>query len=269
MPSKILKWACVIVISILVGVWITLTIVYGDKAEEAGKTLPQAQVISDYQFGGKFAYDGKTKGPSWVLGYVDLDDHGQGAMLDKARPTPDQNIPSILRTEVSDYENSGFVIAPLTVASADGKYPLSVSSPQLPEFNKTYWTKLRSYVMTLPKKFGVYSVLVVTGPLYFPHEQADGEKYVTYKVIGKDNIAVPTHFFQAVFYPAKTSDKENEENWTVASEIYVIPNKDISSETPLESFKVDLEELERVSGVVFPADMKPYFIKKPAPFLFP
>lgn len=236
-----------------------------ERADEVGKLPPQAQILCDYDNGVKFAYDGKTRGPAWVLEYINLNSE-EGAW-EKSHPIPDQKLPSILQTKTADYIDSGFVSAPLATALADGKYPLSIASPQLPAFNKGYWRKLRDYVQKLPKKLGAFYVIVITGPLYLPHKEA-GEKYVTHRVIGEDNIAVPTHFFQSVFYPVQIVDEDNEESWRVASETYVVPNQEISHDVSLESFKISLTDLEKISGIIFPKDMKPYFIMR-GPFPFP
>lgn len=44
------------------------------------------------------------------------------------------------------------------------------------------------------------NVYVCTGPLYLPRLESDGNLYVKYKVIGKNNVAVPTHFFKVSTY---------------------------------------------------------------------
>lgn len=40
------------------------------------------------------------------------------------------------------------------------------------------------------------NLYVCTGPLYLPKLESDGALYVKYKVIGRNNVAVPTHFFK-------------------------------------------------------------------------
>lgn len=54
--------------------------------------------------------------------------------------------------------------------------------------------------------------------------------YVKYQVIGKNNVAVPTHFFKVVVM-------ENEDN-DFEMEAYVMPNRIIEEGTPLYVFQV-------------------------------
>jgi len=66
-----------------------------------------------------------------------------------------------------------------------------------------------------------------------------------YQVLGNPpNVAVPTHFYKVVM----ASNKKGNE---YALGAFVIPNNKISDTTPIESFLVPLEELERISGVSF------------------
>lgn len=71
---------------------------------------------------------------------------------------------------------------------------------------------------------------VCTGPLYLPQREVDGKMYVRYQVIGKNSVAVPTHFFKIVVY--------EQEDHSLAMESYVMPNQKIDNETPLKAFLV-------------------------------
>jgi endonuclease G len=97
------------------------------------------------------------------------------------------------------------------------------------------------YVRKLTK--GFKNVYVCTGPLYLPRKEANGKLYVKYEVIGSSNVAVPTHFFKVVV--CETGDGKLE------MEAYVMPNEVISDETPLESFRVPPESVERAAGLLF------------------
>lgn len=61
-------------------------------------------------------------------------------------------------------------------------------------------------------------------------KESDGKMYVKYQVIGKNNVAVPTHFFKVVVM-------ENEDN-DFEMEAYVMPNRIIEDGTPLYVFQV-------------------------------
>jgi endonuclease G len=101
------------------------------------------------------------------------------------------------------------------------------------------------------KKLGVVGIVVISGPLYLPHTEKDGKKYVTYRVIGEGNVAVPTHFFKAIYYPVQ---KSNEFDYSISSEIYVIPNEDLNESVPMENFRTSLENFEKISGIILLKD---------------
>jgi len=80
--------------------------------------------------------------------------------------------------------------------------------------------------------------------LEFHHrKEADGKLYVKYQVIGKNNVAVPTHFFKVI-----VMEKHNQE---LAMEAYVMPNEPIDDNTPLHAFQVPPETVERAAGLLF------------------
>ncbi len=67
--------------------------------------------------------------------------------------------------------------------------------------------------------------------------------YVKYQVIGKNHVAVPTHFFKVIV-------AENEKR-ELALESYVMPNDVIDDKTPLSVFLVPIETVERAAGLLF------------------
>ena len=79
------------------------------------------------------------------------------------------------------------------------------------------------------------SAHVITGPLFLSRE-IDGKRFVTYQVIGTNEVAVPTHFFKVI-----QTSKE-----TVA---YVIPNQEDTKD--LDAYRFPIEELEKISGIQF------------------
>lgn len=208
------------------------------------KYIPIAQIINDQSLTQMYSYDGRTKGPAWVMQVVRP--HTKENLFD-VKFSEDKNIPPIIRSTFADYQNSGFDMAPLLNVLYEGKFPISTASPQLPQFNRIYWSKVDRYVKSLSSKSP--QLLVISGPLYLPHSEKDGRKYVTYRVIGDNNVAVPTHFFKAIFYSIPPT-KENDSSYS--SEVYVIPNEDVKEEVPLDHFKATVEELEKKSGIVFP-----------------
>lgn len=87
------------------------------------------------------------------------------------------------------------------------------------------------------------TVHVYTGPLYLSHQESDGKSYVTYQVIGPNQVAVPTHYFKVLFL-------ESSEH--IKAEAYILPNQLIDTGTALSAFQVPLEEVEKKAGIVFP-----------------
>jgi endonuclease G len=211
---------------------------------EKNDNNPKTQIVNDSNLTQMYSFDGKTKNPAWVMQIITPGEARES--MKNIQFYEDETIPSVIRTQLSDYQNTGYDIAHLLNASEQGifstEFPLSTASPQLPEFNRIYWAKMNDYVRELIKKLNTRA-LIVTGPLFLPKEEVNGKRYVEYQVIGKE-----------IYYP--TGDSV--ENRNINSEVYLIPNKGINENVPLESFRVSLENLEKVSGIIFPTDIKSY-----------
>ena len=67
--------------------------------------------------------------------------------------------------------------------------------------------------------------------------------YVKYQVIGKNHVAVPTHFFKVIVI-------ENQKQ-ELSLESHVMPNQPIDDKTPLSVFQVPPETVERAAGLLF------------------
>jgi endonuclease G, mitochondrial len=88
---------------------------------------------------------------------------------------------------------------------------------------------------------GFKDVYVFTGPAYLPkRDENDKKYYVKYEVIG--NIAVPTHFYKVIL--AVKDDLS-------ALGTFLMPNQRIIGSTPLEVFRIELDDLERLTGLSF------------------
>lgn len=156
----------------------------------------------------------------------------------------DTDIPEIFRASLVDYRNCGFDRGHMACAAnhkscAEGMretFLLSNICPQSAQFNREYWAKLEKYVRDLTNYYEV--VEVFTGALYLPKEDADGKRWVTYQVIGDNDVAVPTHFFKVICLASYF-------------ESYILPNEAIPSDTPLDEFKTTLLKVEKASGIIF------------------
>ena len=65
--------------------------------------------------------------------------------------------------------------------------------------------------------------------------------YVKYEVIGKNNVAVPTHFFKVVAIETNSGDFE------MLS--YVLPNQPMREDVPLKTFLTPIDAIERAAGL--------------------
>ena len=73
-----------------------------------------------------------------------------------------------------------------------------------------------------------------------PKQESDGKKYVKYQVIGKNDVAVPTHYFKVVF-DSKGAPLES----------YILPNEPITDKTALRDFMTSVDKVEKSAGIVF------------------
>ncbi|MEI6243295.1 MAG: DNA/RNA non-specific endonuclease, partial [Chlamydiota bacterium] len=185
------KWFYLFLISFFLGISGTI---FFFALSSPNNNLPQTQIVNDQTLMCTYAYDGKTKGPAWTLQVIN---HREvGLSMTNIKFYEDETIPSSMRSKILDYQNSGFDIAPLLDISENGifntQFPLATCSPQLPQFHRVYWDKVNKYMRELINKMDGSRGLIISGPLYLPHDEANGKRYVTYQVIGENNVAVPT-----------------------------------------------------------------------------
>jgi endonuclease G len=200
------------------------------------------------------SFDRRTKNPIWVAEHITPEslktkdgDRGNSSFLE------DPTIPEKFRGKLKDYFRSGYDRGH-QVPAADCKWSqeamndtfyLSNMCPQVGDgFNRDYWAHLEDFCRRLTTKYP--SVRIVTGPLYLPKRDADGKWRVSYEMIGNPpNIAVPTHFYKVIFA------EDGKAGGQVAVGAFVLPNAKIPNETPLGSFEVPLESVERAAGLEF------------------
>jgi len=86
-------------------------------------------------------------------------------------------------------------------------------------------------------------------PLYLPKQGPDGKWRVTHEVIGSPpNVSVPTHFAKVVL-TTKPSSPSTPDILELATGAFVLPNTVIHDDTPLESFIIPIEAVERAAGL--------------------
>ncbi|KAM7064471.1 nuclease EXOG, mitochondrial isoform 2-T2 [Molossus nigricans] len=121
---------------------------------------------------------------------------------------------------------------------------LSNIVPQNFDNNAGYWNRIEMYCRELTERFE--DVWIVSGPLTLPQTGSDGKKIVSYQVIGEDNVAVPSHLYKVIL--ARRSPVSTE---PLALGAFVVPNEAIGFQPQLSEFQVSLQDLEKLSGLVF------------------
>lgn len=205
-------------------------------------------------------YDRQTRNPYYVVEHItpeSISKNGNNGDRKNSVFKEDESVPDKFRARLKDYFRSGFdrghqapaANAKFSQDAMDETFYLTNMSPQVGQgFNRDYWAHFEDFCRRLTNDYN--SVRIVTGPLYLPKKCDDGKFRVTYEVIGNPpNIAVPTHFFKLVV--AEKSKKKSATSEDLAIAAFVMPNAIIPNETPLRSFEVPVESLERSSGLEF------------------
>ncbi|CAM4724301.1 unnamed protein product [Leuciscus chuanchicus] len=164
---------------------------------------------------------------------------------------PDPDIPEIFTARNEDYLRSGWSRGHMAPAG-DNKiseqamaetFYLSNIVPQNYENNAGFWNRLEMYCRDLTQRFS--DVWLVSGPLMLPQEPEDGHKTVSYQLIGKDEVAVPTHLFKIILAQRDSSPD------SLALGAFVVPNSPIGFERSLTDFQVSLTDVQHMSGLKF------------------
>jgi endonuclease G len=158
-----------------------------------------------------------------------------------------------------DYMHSGFDRGHLAPASAfkatqgdmDSTFNLANIAPQVGVgFNRHFWARFEAMAKRLNKRFD--DVYVLTGSAFLPSAPPtlSGERSnVHYDVIGRNSVAVPTHFFKVIV--AVDDGSKNGGKRSVSTAAFLMPNSAIPESTPVESFLVEREVLEAATGIRF------------------
>ncbi|XP_065177522.1 nuclease EXOG, mitochondrial-like [Sycon ciliatum] len=158
-------------------------------------------------------------------------------ILEQFRPAPDE----YYKTGWSRGHMAPAADCRSSQSAMNQTFLLSNIVPQDRDNNEKYWANLESFCRGLTDFFD--DVYVLSGPLYLPQRRPDGSRYVQYEIIGKSDIAVPTHLFKVIL--AVRSGQQP------VLGAFIVPNSPIPATTPLPKFQVPLQEVERVAGQVF------------------
>nr|XP_039265591.1 endonuclease G, mitochondrial-like [Styela clava] len=194
-------------------------------------------------------YDNRLRNASWVFEHInkDLLNTKQSDRLNSSF-SPDSSIHPFFRGTNQDFWNSGYDRGHLAAASnhrasqewMDDTFHLSNIVPQNPIMNQQAWNNLEKYVRSLAYHYD--NVYVCTGPLYLPKQDGSGKMRVSYQVIGRNHIAVPTHLYKVVVC-------ERNSRFELLS--YVMANEWVDPSVPLKNFLYPIEAIERASGLLF------------------
>ncbi|CAG9792868.1 unnamed protein product [Diatraea saccharalis] len=198
------------------------------------------------------SYDRRNRVPHWVFEHITKAHIAKNDQVDRSKCDfmPDDSIHPFFKSQNSDYKGSGFDRGHMAAAGnhriaqkhVEQTFFLTNIAPQVGEgFNRHAWNRLEKHVRKLTKVYD--NVYCCTGPLYLPRKESDGKSYVKYQVIGANTVAVPTHFYKVVVGEAPDGSLD--------MEAYVMPNQKIPEETPVSSFMVPPETIERAAGLLF------------------
>lgn len=190
-------------------------------------------------------YDTRTKVASWVSYHLTAAYLVQNApRTNDFRPDPD--LPKGKRSEMADYDKSGYDRGHLVPAedmrrdrqTESETFLLSNMSPQVGVgFNRGIWKNLEAKVREWAKK--QKNIYVMTGPIYATK---------TYKTIGPDKVAVPTHFYKIIV--SCTPKRESLDAIAI-----ILPNKNLGA-TPIKNYITTIDEVEKETGLNFMCDLK-------------
>ena len=205
--------------------------------------IPQSCFLIEHQ---SFiaAFDGRTHNAIWV--YEKLTRHSfEKAVAERSgmHYKIDESIPEQVRTTIEDYKDSGMDLGhlcPFSDFRGDAKaaadtFFLSNIVLQIPQLNRGHWMQLEKLIRNLANHYE--TLHVITMPLYLPTNGV-----MTYRVCGKNHVAIPTHFSKVIF-------AEKEDRIDVLA--FILPNSAIPKKEPLNDFQTTLENVEHLAGVVF------------------
>ncbi|XP_074140484.1 nuclease EXOG, mitochondrial isoform X1 [Sminthopsis crassicaudata] len=236
-----------------------------DSASSAGKPAERAEetVMEQYGFpvmgtqprcytNHALSYDQAKRGPRWVIEHISRSKTQGNADRRHCKFRPDPSIPPAFSADNEDFLGSGWSrghMAPagnnkFSTEAMQETFYLSNIVPQNFDNNAGFWNRMEMYCRELTERFD--DVWIVSGPLTLPHMGEDGKKRVTYEVIGKDNVAVPSHLYKVILARRSLSSTE-----PLVLGAFVVPNDAIGFRPQLTEFQVSIHDLEKMTGIVF------------------
>ncbi|CAG0920832.1 unnamed protein product [Notodromas monacha] len=202
------------------------------------------------------SFDRRLRVATWVFEHFNRESLKKADGVDRSACTffedPDEH--PYFRPTLQDYLNSGFDRGHMAAAAnhrsnqkhMQDTFTLLNVAPQVGKgFNRDSWERLERYVRQLSRTYK--EIYTCTGPLFLPRREGDGKLYVKYQVIGKNHVAVPTHFFKIVVGEGTDGFLD--------MEVFVMPNQVLDDSISLNAYYSTPEAVERASGLLFFSSM--------------
>lgn len=107
--------------------------------------------------------------------------------------------------------------------------------------NWGHWTRLEQHMRDIITRNAV-EAWICTGPLFVPDVDDNDDRFIRYQVIGRHNVAVPTHFFKCIFYV-------DIENGSRQLQAFVMKNeRPVNRQFNEENYRGSLPEIEQIIG---------------------
>ncbi|XP_017334477.1 nuclease EXOG, mitochondrial [Ictalurus punctatus] len=213
--------------------------------------LPEDGAEARYYTNHILSYDQSRRTPRWVAEHLSDEKLLGKADRKHCKFKPDPDVPELFTAHNEDYLGSGWSRGHMAPAG-DNKFSeqsmvetfyLSNIIPQNYENNAGFWNRLEMYCRELTERFR--DVWVISGPLTLPYVGEDKKKTVSYQLIGKDDVAVPTHLYKVILA------RKDHSSDVLALGAFVVPNAPVGFEHQLKEYQVSLTQLERMSGLTF------------------
>jgi endonuclease G len=124
---------------------------------------------------------------------------------------------------------------------------LSNMVPQVGErFNGSVWQQLEGDIRGWVKDHG--KATIITGPVFESRDQG-GERRVSYRVIGENRVAVPTHLYKIVL--------DNRDPASPRTLSFLLENRDYSSHESYtdEDHLASIDQIEELTGLDFLSEL--------------
>jgi len=235
--------------SVLTFITLSLTLL----ANECSNTYPEglpAQTVDTIICKKSFAigYSFDTKTPIWAIERLSKDQHLTHLTLEGFRFRRDYALSRKHRSTSSDYAYSTQDRSQLIpfedvntnhFASSD-TFLMSNIAPQNAKLNRHAWVYLERGVRELADVYG--EIVVVTGVAFLHDKPEDIER------IGTHKVAVPTHYYKAVYAP---NTVDGPKMWA-----WLVPNKAVAT-NDMKNYRISVDTLEHQLKINLFPNLKP------------